>query len=615
MKKLLAIITLTLCVILNSNAQESDRDLFLNDAKQLLNDGQYENALAQLNYFLSLGTDTSDADIEYVYVMSWIGLENYFEANRHIAKYIEYAKDNHENYPEIQSIKTDLEEEIKNVKSYLVNLAANATKNGLPYNWEQHSGLYPVGFAPKYAWCGYINKAGEIIIPFKYKVASHFENGIAYVENKISGDKELINPLGKVTKKLPQSIATVFPFQSGYAAVQLKELNYDKQIVYGIINEKGERIDANTITGYDQKYIFSDGSRYPIFRDGNFGAISVETGESVINEDVYAIVSTYHDGKILVRPKDYLVNQYMASLPSDFGMLDQKGNEIIPINSYPALEPFYNEYSIAGKAGKGYGVINKQLEIVIPFEHSLLGRAFDPDEFVIFDGGDLRGKARVYNARLDKMLSRSVQTTSKKAAFPDFTITYPSFKHKYMPLVTKKGKVRYYDHDLNDVFEKDFAFAKDFSEGMAAVMTKEGKTGYINEAGDLVIDYKYNIGQLFSQGLAAVAIGSAESEKYGFINNKGEEVIALEYDYAEPFFDATEIFKYYYSPKQLNLIPVGDMNVSTLDITFDTNEVFFHLLEGKKLALVKKKNKLQFIDQNGNVWLERLWSEQIIADK
>jgi hypothetical protein len=172
--------------------------------------------------------------------------------------------------------------------------------------------------------------------------------------------------------------------------------------------------------------------------------------------------------------------------------------------------------------------------------------------------------------------------------------------------------VRYYDHDLNDVFDKDFVFAKDFSEGMASVMNRDAQAGYINENGELVVDYQYSIGQLFQQNLAAVAMGTIGSEKYGFINKQGDVVIPFEYDYAEPFFEATEIFQHYYSPKQLNLIGAPDISVTPLDITFDTNEVFFHLLEGKKLALVRKKDKLQFIDQEGKVWVERLWDNQEI---
>lgn len=609
MFKIQVSLLLVFFVSFSMQSQDDDAKLLIDDAKEFINDGYYESGLSQLQYYFQLTNAPSSPKTEALFVDAWLGLENYMQAENHVEEYLKIASPDDESYNKIKAISTEIESEVMLLKAQLKEWASTATKNGEPYDWDAHSGLYPVGFAPKFKWCGYVNKEGLPVTQFIYKVASHFENGIAYVDNLITGDKELINPEGTAVVTLSNKIQTVYPFQDGYAAVRLKALDMDKQPAYGIINEKGERVDKRIGQGFSQLYIFSDGSRYPILRDGKFGAVSVATGESIIDEEVYAVLSTYHDGKILVRPKNYLAYQFSSQFPSDFGMLDHNGEEFIALDSYPALDPFFNEYSIAAKAGKGYGVLNKKLEVVIPFKYSLIGRGITQDEFILFDEGDMRGKAQVYNVRLNKMLDKPVQTTSKRAAFPEMTITYPSFSEKYMALITKKGKVRFYDHDLNDVFEKDFVFANDFSEGMAAVMDRESRLGYIDETGEMIVDYKYQVGKLFTQDLAAVATGAAGSEKYGYINKSGVEVIPLEFDYAEPFFDATSIFKFYYSPKQLMHIGAGDFAATALDITFDMNEVFFHLLEGKKIALVKKKNKLQFIDQKGKVWVERLWDD------
>lgn len=626
------LLLILLCVFYTTAySQDEDIKLILHDAKSFVKDGYYENGLSQLNYYQELTNHKTTPEIEIIYIDAWIALENYLEAQRHIDLFLKVANTSNENYKKVTAIATGISSEIVTLEKELKVWARNATKNGEPYQWEKHNGLMPVGFSPYFKWCGYIDKEGHVKTPFIYRVASHFENGVAYVDNKVSGYKELIDQNINTVARLASNIVSVYPFQNGYAGVKLKELDYNKQPTYGFINEQGKRIDNNGF-GLTEVYLFSDGSRYPILKDDKFGTVSISTGKVTIDEEKYTIFSTYHNGYILVRPKNWAIyeainNDYRESSKmaieimknqgqntlSGYAMLDKNGNEYIPMDdTYLYLEPFYNGYSIAGKKGKGFGVINEQLEEVLPFQYNQIGRAANPNEFVILDEGTLFGKARVYNAALDKMLSESVITTSKRSAFPEATITYPSFNAKLMPLVTKKGKVRYYDHDLNDVFEKDFAFAKDFSEGMASIMNKDGQVGYINETGEIVVDYQYSVGQLFQQNLAAVSQGAIGSEKYGYINKQGEVIIPMKYDHAEPFFDATEIFKYYYSPKQLNLIAGWDVSVTHFDITFNTNEVFFHLLEGKKLALVKYKDKLQFIDQTGKVWVERLWNDQEI---
>lgn len=631
MKRIIILFLLIFALYIPAYAQDDDVKLILEDAQNYIEDGYFENGLSQLEYYIELSKSTTTPEIEKLYVDAWLGLENYMEAQHHIDLFLKSATPSDKAYDKIIEIAKGLEGEIELLKKQLLDWANTATKNGEPYNWDAHNGLLPVGFAPEFKWCGYIDKNGNAKTPFIYRVASHFENGIAYVDNRISGYKELIDSDSKVLVRLSGNIKSVYPFQDGYAGIRLKDVNFDKQRTYGIINEKGERIDKSGFP-MTEIYLFSDDSRYPILKDGKFGAVSLITGKSIIDEEKYTIFSSYQEGYIIVRPKDYLAyelvnndNRESSKLAiellkrqgkntlSGYAMLDQDGNEFIPMDdTYVYLEPFNDGYAAAAIKGKGYGVLNKALEEVLPFQYARLGRGIVLSEFVILDEGTSFGKARVYSATQDKLLSKSVETFSKRAAFPEFTFTYPSFVQNYMPLITKKGKVRYYDHDLNDVFDKDFVFAKDFSEGMASVMNRDAQAGYINENGELVVDYQYSIGQLFQQNLAAVAMGTIGSEKYGFINKQGDVVIPFEYDYAEPFFEATEIFQHYYSPKQLNLIGAPDISVTPLDITFDTNEVFFHLLEGKKLALVRKKDKLQFIDQEGKVWVERLWDNQEI---
>lgn len=64
---------------------------------------------------------------------------------------------------------------------------------------------------------------------------------------------------------------------------------------------------------------------------------------------------------------------------------------------------------------------------------------------------------------------------------------------------------------------------RDFHEGLAAVASAErsGGWGYIDRSGKLVIQKQYGFADDFSEGLAGVVVG----RKFGFINQKGEMVI------------------------------------------------------------------------------------------
>ncbi|WP_452222094.1 WG repeat-containing protein [Lacinutrix salivirga] len=88
------------------------------------------------------------------------------------------------------------------------------------------------------------------------------------------------------------------------------------------------------------------------------------------------------------------------------------------------------------------------------------------------------------------------------------------------------------------VAEPIFKEIASFSEGLAYVRVREekdSKAGYIDTSGNMVIEAKYqpSYGKSrdFSEGLASVRING----EFGFINRKGELVIAAQYAKAHPF--------------------------------------------------------------------------------
>lgn len=102
-----------------------------------------------------------------------------------------------------------------------------------------------------------------------------------------------------------------------------------------------------------------------------------------------------------------------------------------------------------------------------------------------------------------------------------------SFKHR--------GKSRYMDIHGKLLRGAVFAFAEDFSEGLAAVKPRwEGKCcwGYIGKDGHFVIPAKFeDFAGSFSEGVAYARLGG----KLGFINKRGEFLIPPQFEEAEWF--------------------------------------------------------------------------------
>ena len=121
--------------------------------------------------------------------------------------------------------------------------------------------------------------------------------------------------------------------------------------------------------------------------------------------------------------------------------------------------------------------------------------------------------------------------------------------------VRHKKLYGYIDKTGNQVIALQYKDAESFSDGMAIVSLKD-KYGFIDKDGNELIPCQYSAANSFSEGLAAVNIGGkwrdAPDEisamtgrkqtmivggKWGYIDTKGNIVIPLQYEYAEPFKD------------------------------------------------------------------------------
>ncbi len=103
----------------------------------------------------------------------------------------------------------------------------------------------------------------------------------------------------------------------------------------------------------------------------------------------------------------------------------------------------------------------------------------------------------------------------------------------------------YADENFNIVIDAQFDWAAPFHEGFAQVMINDEGHFFIDKKGNNAFGVVFTDNEYFSEGLAAVATGDYDDtdddsdnwscKNWGFINTKGEMVIAPIYDKAEPF--------------------------------------------------------------------------------
>ena len=106
-----------------------------------------------------------------------------------------------------------------------------------------------------------------------------------------------------------------------------------------------------------------------------------------------------------------------------------------------------------------------------------------------------------------------------------------------MSVQERYGLYGYIDEEGNLVIPFQFAGARSFHEGYAAVMDTSGKAGFINKAGELVIDYSFSEVGNFENGLSMVMKYADKPETvytyetlYTYIDNTGQPITEEWYD-------------------------------------------------------------------------------------
>lgn len=282
---------------------------------------------------------------------------------------------------------------------------------------------------------GYMDVDGKMVVNPQFEYASPFSEGYAVVETA-KGKYGYMNKNGLVESSKRYDFAN--DFSEGFASVK-------KDGKYAYINKKWEQI---TPFEFDTAGSFSE------------GLAGVSKGER------YGFIDT--SGQMVIKPRFLYVTQFSEGLAAcegtggKWGYINPTGRGAEIRFIYEYAYPFSESLACVCLDGK-YGYINKEGEVVIPFQYTSAG---------IFSEGLAR--------------------------------------------VSLGGKSGYIDKSGEVVITGDYTEVYDFSDGMALVKQND-KYGYIDKTGKMVIPARYGMAGFFNDGFAWVL----KDGKYGLVDKYG----------------------------------------------------------------------------------------------
>jgi len=210
---------------------------------------------------------------------------------------------------------------------------------------------YPRNFPPGVKQYGYINKTGEVAIPFKYACALNFSEGLAKVSGPFSLYSGYLNSWGCINKLgeevIPIRYKEIHNFSEGLAAVN------NSVSGWGFVNKSGDEVIP---CKYHNVWDFSEGLA-AVSLNKKWGWIN-KAGEEV-SPIKYDFIWDFTKGLVAIESnykKEYIDNEIILS----FKNKSLKFSEGLACVEYPDCD-------------NPRGFINNAGEIVIPFKYSSIG--------------------------------------------------------------------------------------------------------------------------------------------------------------------------------------------------------------------------------------------------
>ncbi len=342
---------------------------------------------------------------------------------------------------------------------------------------------------------GFVDPAGETILPHAYISAQSFSDGVAFVEGpweKKSRLRAFVDRQGQPVLDVPGRVSQALPFTDGLSLV-------------------GETIEGSL------RYGFMD-----------------RAGATVIPVR-YADAAPFAEGLAAVKlSRDLGAN--------DWGYVDATGATVIEPR-FKAAGSFSNGLAYVEWVTKEHfqvgGVIDRRGEVVVskPFLPELSGTLFGSPSVVQFQR---RREANLGDGLVpvrDGTFVGWVDRSGRRVAAPAGLALLGLFAEGRAPVSTRnsspsEGGWGYVDTDARLVIEPRFVGAGRFSEGLAFVRDGVGRFGYITPAGEWAIPPMWlDEAHLFVGGRALVKLNG----RFGYLDRQGAFAIPPRYLRAESF--------------------------------------------------------------------------------
>lgn len=344
---------------------------------------------------------------------------------------------------------------------------------------------------------GYINNNGELITKMEYNELSRVtdiqDNNNIYLICAKNGQYGVI----KNEKEL---------ISNQYQSIRFDESNnlfvVEKSKKYGIAD-----INGNLIVPIEYKQI--DITGIYIYAQNSEGATTIYNakGNKVDVDENIAILNTSNEKyRIKINSKD----------ETKYSVIDKDGQQIID-EKYSYIEYLNENYFIVSDEKSKLGVIDDNQNIKVEIKYDYIQKIQGTD--MIQTSKDK--KIEVYSKDMNKVCEMENAVVESKK---DYIKVY------------NNEEIRYFDKNGNELKNKQV-----YPNNKLFTKEENGKWGFVDNNGNKIVDYKYDKVTEFNEyGFAAIKQG----EKWGAINDKGEEVIAPTYELKgeiEPVF----IGKYY----------------------------------------------------------------------
>jgi len=373
---------------------------------------------------------------------------------------------------------------------------------------------------------GFINEQGKEVIAMKYETASDFKLGVATV--MINGKYAVIDKTGKLLTK----------FKYLQYAFENEVLKVRTEDGWGIFfPSKSKEIIQNS---FENIGTFKNEKDFVwVQKENKVGLVSLINGKEILApkfdkiypfDNGFAVVKNDSlFGVIDKTGKEILAPEY-AYVPTGFSFKRplQKEGKWFFMNSegtiisdyFDAAKVMYNGLAEVFLNNK-YGFVNEEGKVVIPIEYDAVGK---PEEgFIAVKKGNTWGFIDYANQE---------KIEFKFEDFPDSK--YQMHFAEGLCKVKKNGNFGFINTLSNVKIPIIYSEATPFFDEYSLVK-RGGNEGIIDIKGEEIIPAKYTkihyfgLNRYFDNGIAIASKG----DKWGFINNKGEELTEFVFDAPE----------------------------------------------------------------------------------